>query len=160
MEDFLDFIGSLYDDTVDALSSFWDSFTEWVSDVWNWLKNFFYKAYECIESWFEALGDWAEKELKKLSSIGTVVISDSNSPIGEQISDIVSKIPPMSLKDFKAKGASQKVAQYQDAEINGLTMDGNQIVGISAFDAKTVLNPNGFRQVIEERGGAVALKLD
>ena len=51
----------------------------------NWLKNFFYKAYECIESWFEALGDWAEKELENLSSDGTVVISDTNSPIGEQI---------------------------------------------------------------------------
>lgn len=160
MEGFLDFLASLYDDAVDVLGSFLDSFAEWVSDVWNWLKNFFYKAYECIESWFEALGDWAEKELENLSSDGTVVISDTNSPIGEQIKKLVGQIPTMSKDQFRAMGASQKVAQYQDAEINGLTMDGDQIVGISAFDAKTVLNPNGFRQVIEERGGAVALKLD
>lgn len=158
MEDFLDFIGSLYDDTVDALSSFWDSFTDWISDVWNWLKNFFYKVYECIESWFEALGDWAEKELKKLSKkVGSIVISTPDSPIGGEIKKLVGEIPPMSIDQFRAMGASQKVAQYQDAEINGLTMDGDQIINLAAFDAKVVQNPSEFCKIMEERCGVIRI---
>lgn len=155
MEDFLDFIGSLYDDTVDALSSFWDSFTDWISDVWNWLNRFFYKAYECIVSWFEALGDWAEEELKKLSSSGKIVISQ-NDTIKRIVEESEEKFGAMSPDEFRRAG--QKVKQYQDAEINGLSIDGNQITGLSAFDAREVQNPDEFRRVMEERDGLLVLK--
>lgn len=159
MEDFLDFLGSLYDDATDVLSSFWDSLTDWFSDAWNWLTGFFYKAYACILSWFDALGDWAEEELKKLN-VEKIVIFTPTSPIDSAINQAIKeneeKHGSMSLDELKRAG--QKYKQYGNAEIKGITMNRNQITGSSAFDAEVVENPNGFNQFMQERDGMAVLK--
>lgn len=157
MEDFLDYLNDLYDNTIDLLSEFWDDVSEWVSNAWNWLHKFLYEKYEKIKDWFGKLADWAEKQIKKLKG-GPVVITNPRVGLGKQIGDAIKNETPITSAQFRNLGAQYKAEQFQKAEINTFSMNGEQIDEMAAFDANVVENPYAFNKLMEEKNGVVVIK--